>query len=97
MPKLNHRPPKYCKLNKYAVVYYHGKPHYLGLYGSAESKIAYSRFVAELQANPAFFLLMSTFQRWRAGIASPKNPGTAILRTLSTDHAPAAQIKGGGP
>ena len=55
MPKLNNRPPKYCKMNKYAVVYCHGKPHYLGLYGSPESKIAYSRFVAELQANPVFF------------------------------------------
>ena len=54
MPKLNNRPPKYCKLNKYAVVYRHGKPHYLGLYGSQESKIAYSRYVAEIQANPVF-------------------------------------------
>jgi hypothetical protein len=41
-------------MNKYAVVYYHGKPHYLGLYGSPESRVAYARFVAELQANPAF-------------------------------------------
>ena len=52
MPKLNARPPKYCRMNKYAVVYVNGKPHYLGLYGSPESKVAYSRFVAELQANP---------------------------------------------
>jgi len=54
MPKLKNRPPKYSRMKKYAVVYYHGKPHYLGLYGSPESKIAYARFVAELQANPAF-------------------------------------------
>ena len=47
MPKLN-RPPKYCKLNNYAVVYFNGKPRYLGQYGSPESKVAYSRFVAEL-------------------------------------------------
>jgi len=52
MPKLQNRPPKYCKMNKYAVVYVNSKPRYLGLYGSPESKIEYSRFVAELQANP---------------------------------------------
>ena len=51
MPKSS-RPPKYSKMNKYAVVYVHGKPRYLGLYGSPESKIAYARLVAELQANP---------------------------------------------
>lgn len=55
MPKLNHRPPKYCKLNNYAVVYHHGKPHYLGAYGSPESQIAYSRVIAEIQANPTVF------------------------------------------
>ena len=52
MPKLN-RPPKYGKLNKYAVVYLQGKPKYLGIYGSPESKIAYSRFLAEIETNPA--------------------------------------------
>ena len=51
MPKSN-KPPKYSKMNKYAVVYVHGKPHYLGLYGSEESKIAYARFLAEMQSNP---------------------------------------------
>lgn len=55
MPKLNSRPPKYCKLNGQAVVYRNGRPHYLGRYGSPESKAAYSRFIAEIQANPAFF------------------------------------------
>ena len=39
-------------MNKQAVVYYHGRPHYLGRYGSPESKVAYSRFVAAIQANP---------------------------------------------
>ena len=53
MPKLNNRPPKYSKMGKYAVVYYGGKPHYLGRYGSPESKVAYSRIVAEIQANPS--------------------------------------------
>ena len=56
MPKLNNRLPKYCrqsKSSKYAVVYYRGKPHYLGVYGSPESKIAYHRFLAEIQANHA--------------------------------------------
>ncbi|MDR0327724.1 MAG: hypothetical protein LBI05_05460 [Planctomycetaceae bacterium] len=52
MPKLNSRPPKYSKLKKYAVVYYRGKIHYPGLYGSPESKVAYARLVAEIQANP---------------------------------------------
>jgi integrase len=52
MPKSNNRPPKYCKMNQYAVVYYNGKPRYLGLHGSPESHVAYARFVAELQANP---------------------------------------------
>ena len=52
MPKLNNRPPKYCRMGKYAVVYFGGRPRYLGPYGSPESKVAYSRIVAELQANP---------------------------------------------
>lgn len=56
MPKLNSRPPKYSKMGKYAVVYHRGRPHYLGLYGSPESMSAYSRFIAEIQANPASFL-----------------------------------------
>ncbi len=56
MPKLNNRPPKYCKLGNYAVVYHHGRPRYLGPYGSPESRIAYSRFVAEIQASPVFSL-----------------------------------------
>jgi integrase len=56
MPKLNSRPPKYSKLKNYAVVYVYGKIHYLGLYGSPESKVAYSRFGSENQASPAVFL-----------------------------------------
>ena len=52
MSKLNNRPPKYSKMGKYAVVYLHGKKIYLGLHGSPESKIAYARLIAELQANP---------------------------------------------
>jgi hypothetical protein len=54
MPKLKNRPPKYSKLKQYAVVYYHGKTHYLGLYGSPESKTAYARFVAESRVDPVF-------------------------------------------
>jgi hypothetical protein len=50
MPKLSNRPPKYSKLKKYAVVYLHDKIHYLGLYGSEESKVAYARFIAETAA-----------------------------------------------
>jgi hypothetical protein len=49
MPKLNARPPKYCKLNSQAVVYFSSKPHYLGRYGSPESHEAYSRIVAEIR------------------------------------------------
>ena len=47
MPKLKNKPPKYSKLKNYAVVYHQGKIHYLGQYGSPESKTAYARFVAE--------------------------------------------------
>ena len=52
MPKLKDRPPKYCKMNGQAVVYYQGRPHYLGRHGSPESKTAYARFIAEIQVNP---------------------------------------------
>jgi integrase len=51
MPKQN-KPPKYCKMGKYALVYHQGRKIYLGLYGSPESKAAYARLLAELQANP---------------------------------------------
>ena len=43
-------------MNGQAVVYQNGRPHYLGRHGSPESKTAYARFVAELQANPALVL-----------------------------------------
>ena len=56
MPKLKSRPPKYQKSEKYVVVYYHGKRIYLGLYGSPESHVAYSRFIAESRVNPTFHL-----------------------------------------
>jgi len=56
MPVLKSRPPKYQRSGKYAVVYQHGKRIYLGDYGSPESHTAYSRFVAESQANPTFYL-----------------------------------------
>ena len=55
MPKLKNRPPKYAKLKNYAVVYLNGKTHYLGLYGSDESKIAYARFVAENRVSTLFY------------------------------------------
>ena len=60
MPKLKNQPPKYCKLKigkkTYAVVYLNGKTINLGSYGSPESKIAYTRFVAESKAATPFFL-----------------------------------------
>ena len=56
MPILKNRPPKYQRSGKYAVVYDHGKRIYLGDYGSQESQVVYSRFVAERQANPTFHL-----------------------------------------
>jgi hypothetical protein len=59
MPKLNSRPPKYCKNGKYAVVYFHGKQYYLGEHGSPESKIAYSRLIAAIQASPLPTILLS--------------------------------------
>jgi len=52
MPKLKDCPPKYCKMNGQAVVYYQGRPHYLGRHGTPESKTAYARFIAGIQANP---------------------------------------------
>jgi len=52
MPKLNNRPPKYCKMGNQALVYLHGKKIYLGLHGSPESKVKYSRLLADLQASP---------------------------------------------
>ena len=52
MPKLKNKPPKYSKLKQYAVVYFQGKTHYLGSYGSPESKAAYARFVAESRVDP---------------------------------------------
>jgi integrase len=51
MPKQN-KPPKYCKMGKYALVYLHGRKIYLGLYGSPESHATYARLLAELQKNP---------------------------------------------
>jgi len=76
MPKLTKRLPKYCKLNQYAAVYQNGKPVYLGLHGSPESKVAYSRFIAEIQANPIF---------------SPTTEGKAVticeLTAAFIDHA----------
>jgi integrase len=56
MPKLINRNPKLSKLKKYAVVYFHGKTHYLGLHGSPEALTAYNRFCAEVQSNPTFYL-----------------------------------------
>ena len=52
MPKLLNRDPKLSKLKKYAVVYYHGKIHYLGHHGTLEALSAYNRFCAEIQTNP---------------------------------------------
>jgi len=54
MPKLKNRPPKYSKQGKYAVVHYNRRYYYLGRYGSPESKEAYSRFLAEIQASSVF-------------------------------------------
>ena len=56
MPKLKNKPPKYAKLKNYAVVYISGKIHYLGQYGSTESRSAYARLVAEYQPNAQFLL-----------------------------------------
>ena len=56
MPILKNRPSKYSKTGKYAVVYVGKKRFYLGLYGSPESHVAYSRFIAEYRINPTFYL-----------------------------------------
>ena len=70
MPKLNNRPPKYPKMGKYAVVYAYGRPNYLGRYGSEESKIAYSRLLAEIQASPT-------------GVPLPKEEQHVTVRELA--------------
>ena len=46
------KPPKYSKNGKYAVVYIDRKKHYLGLYGTSESRQEYARVVAEWQTKP---------------------------------------------
>ena len=51
MPRLKNKDPKYCKLKKYAVVYYHGKTIYLGDYDSPESYVAFARFKSEIRGN----------------------------------------------
>ena len=53
MPK-SKRPPKYCKLKKYAVIYLNGKTIYLGRYESPESRKEYARICAEIEGNPTF-------------------------------------------
>ena len=46
--------PRYCrhKASGQAYVWVNKKRHYLGVFGSAESKERYSRFIAELAVNP---------------------------------------------
>ena len=55
MPKIK-RPPKYAKLRNYAVIYWNGKTHYLGLYASPESRKEYARICAEIEGNPTLCL-----------------------------------------
>jgi integrase len=63
MPRLIHRVPRLChhKASGQATVYYHGKLHYLGRWGTPEAKQRYDEFVANLPkpgakviAEPAF-------------------------------------------
>jgi integrase len=83
MPKLKNKPPKYAKLKQYAVVYLNSKTHYLGLYGSEASRVAYARFIAENRVNPLF--------------SSPKEEGTSVtvseLAAAFLDHAKATLSK----
>jgi hypothetical protein len=71
MPKQN-KPPKYCKMGKYALVYHQGRKIYLGLYGSPESKAAYSRLLAELQADPTAIPL--SIEKRKVTVSSPIAP-----------------------
>jgi integrase len=77
MPKLSNRPPKYAKLKNYAVVYLHGKIHYLGHYGSPESKTAYARLIAESRHSTSYL------SKDEAGISIGE------LTALFLDHAKA--------
>jgi integrase len=63
MPKLKNRPPQYQQSGKYAVAYHNGKRIYLGLYGTPESKVAYTRLLAEIQANPVAVTLPGSEKR----------------------------------
>lgn len=56
MPKLTNKLPKYAKSKHYAIVYLHGKIHYLGLYGSETSKIAYARFITENRMDAVVYI-----------------------------------------
>ena len=39
-------------MGKLALIYHQGRKIYLGQYGTPESKAAYTRLLAEIQANP---------------------------------------------
>lgn len=54
MPALKHRVPKYAlhKTTGQARVRLGGKDHYLGSYGSAESKVEYDRLIAQWRLEP---------------------------------------------
>ena len=53
MPRLKHKVPSYChhKASGQAVVTLNGKDHYLGSYGSPESRAMYQRLLAEWLGN----------------------------------------------
>jgi len=78
MPKLSNKPPKYAKLKNYAVVYHQGKTHYLGQYGSPESKSAYARFIAESRFDPAHCL--------------PKEEGNVTVTVLAATFLDQAKL-----
>jgi hypothetical protein len=63
-------------------VYLGDKKHYLGLYGSPESHVAYARLLAELKADPAFCTC------WKNADKTVREVAVAFL-----DHAKRALAK----
>ena len=91
MPTVRVRVPRYClhKARGLAYVRDSGKFHYLGAYGSPESKEAYSRFLIELEA-----------RRVGAPLPSPDPSGEMTLVELCAaylDFAEGYYVKNGHP
>jgi len=75
MPKLKNKLPKLTKDGNYACVYYNRKRYRLGIWGSAEAKTAYARFIAKLQSDPVTFETEQRISR-----------GDVLIAELAAEH-----------